>query len=41
MLIKIKGKFEWEMSNNDTAIEVPQEILNQIGITKCFDVENN
>lgn len=41
MLIKIKGKFEWEMSNSETAIEVPQEVLYLIGQTYCFDVENN
>jgi hypothetical protein len=42
MLVKILNKFNCQsFPIDETAIEVPQEILDQIGITKCFDVENN
>ena len=42
MLVKILNKFNCQsFPLDETAIEVPQEILEQIGITKCFDVENN
>lgn len=42
MLVKILSKFNCQsFPIDETAIEVPQEILDQIGITKCFDVENN
>lgn len=42
MLVKILSKFNCQsFPLDETAIEVPQEVLDQIGITKCFDVENN
>ena len=42
MLIKIMSKFNAQyFPLDDTAIEVDRETLQQIGITKCFDVENN
>jgi hypothetical protein len=42
MLVKILSKFNCQsFPIDETAIEVEQEILEQIGITKCFDVENN
>ena len=42
MLVKILNKFNSQAYPLDeTAIEVEQEVLDQIGITKCFDVENN
>ena len=41
-LVKIIGKFNCQsFPLDDTAIEVSLEDLEQIGITKCFDVENN
>jgi len=39
--IKIINQFYCELSNDEDAIEVSEETLLQIGITKCFDVENN
>ena len=42
MLIKILNKFNAQsFPLDDTAIEVDEATLQQIGITKCFDVENN
>lgn len=42
MWIKILNKFNAQSFPLDhTAIEVDEETLSQIGITKCFDVENN
>lgn len=42
MLVKILNKFNCQsFPIDETAIEVEQEILDQIGITKCFDVDNN
>ena len=42
MLIKILNKFNAQsFPLDDTAIEVDEETLQQIGITKCFDIENN
>jgi len=41
-LVKILSKFNCQAYPlDDTAIEVTLEDLEQIGITKCFDVENN
>ena len=41
-LVKIIGKFNCQSYPlDDTAIEVTLEDLEQIGVTKCFDVENN
>lgn len=38
----IKGKFEYQtFPLDETAIEISNEDLEQIGITKCFDEENN
>ena len=40
--VKIISKFNCQsFPLDDTAIEVEEEILEQIGITKCFDVKNN
>ena len=40
--VVITGKFNCQsFPLNEKAILVPQEDLNQIGITKCFDLENN
>lgn len=39
--IKILDQFHCELSNKKNAIKVSDEILHQIGITKCFDIENN
>lgn len=40
--IKIIGKFNAQsFPLDETAIEITLEDLKQIGITKCFDVENN
>ena len=42
MLVKILSKFNCQaFPIDETAIEVSQEVLDQIGITKCFDVEKN
>ena len=42
MLIKILNKFNAQsFPLDETAIEISEEDLQQIGITKCFDVENN
>lgn len=42
MLVKIISKFNCQSFPLDnTAIEVPQEILDLIGVKYCFDVENN
>ena len=42
MLVKILNKFNAQsFPLDDTAIEISEEDLQQIGITKCFDVENN
>lgn len=42
MIVKIIGKFNAQsFPLDETAIEVSEEDLQQIGITKCFDVENN
>jgi len=42
MLIKILDKFNAQsFPLDDKAIEISEEALQQIGITKCFDVENN
>ena len=42
MKIKILSKFGYQtIPLDDTAIEISKEDLQQIGITKCFDVENN
>lgn len=42
MLVKILNKFNCQSFPIDnTAIEVSQEILDQIGVKYCFDVENN
>jgi len=41
-LVKILSKFNCQAYPlDDTAIEVTLEDLEQIGVTKCFDVENN
>ena len=41
-LVKVIGQFNCQsFPLDDTAIEVSLEDLEQIGITKCFDVENN
>ena len=41
-MVKIIGKFNCQsFPLDETAIEVSLEDLEQIGITKCFDVENN
>lgn len=38
----IRGKTEYQtFPLDETAIEISEETLQQIGITKCFDVENN
>lgn len=42
MLVKIIGKFNAQSFPLDnTAIEIDEETLRQIGKTKCFDVERN
>ena len=42
MLVKIISKFNCQsFPIDDTAIEVPQEVLDLIGQKYCFDVENN
>ena len=42
MKIKILSKFGYQkMPLDKTAIEVNEEDLQQIGITKCFDVKKN
>ena len=42
IMVKIIGKFNCQsFPLDDTAIEVTQEELDQIGITKCFDIERN
>ena len=42
MLINITKKFGYRtVPLDENAIEVTQEVLDQIGKTKCFDVENN
>lgn len=41
-LVKILSKFNCQAYPlDDTAIEVTLEDLEKIGVTKCFDVENN
>lgn len=41
-LVKIISKFNCQaFPLDETAIEVEEEVLEQIGKTKCFDVENN
>ena len=41
-LVKIISKFNCQsFPLDETAIEISVEDLEQIGITKCFDVENN
>ena len=37
--VKILNKFDYILDEN--GIEVSEDDLNQIGITKCFDLENN
>mgnify|MGYP003299716560 CR=1 FL=1 len=42
MLVKILNKFNCQsFPIDETAIEVPQEVLDLIGVKYCFDVENN
>lgn len=42
MLVKIISKFNCQsFPLDETAIEVPQEVLDLIGVKYCFDVENN
>ena len=42
MKVQIISKFNAQSYPlNDTAIEISEETLSQIGISKCFDVENN
>lgn len=42
MLVKILSKFNCQsFPLDETAIEVPQEVLDLIGVKYCFDVENN
>lgn len=42
MLVKILSKFNCQaFPIDETAIEVPQEVLDLIGQKYCFDVENN
>lgn len=42
MLVKILNKFNCQsFPIDETAIEVPQEMLDLIGVKYCFDVENN
>ena len=41
-MVKILNKFNCQsFPLDETAIEISEEDLQQIGITKCFDVENN
>lgn len=42
--IKILNKFGYQgfpLTDDDITIEVEEEVLKEIGKTKCFDVENN
>lgn len=42
MKVKILNKFDYQtFPLDDTAIEVSEQILDQIGITKCFDINRN
>ena len=42
MIVKILSKFNCQsFPLDETAIEVPQEVLDLIGVKYCFDVENN
>lgn len=42
MKVKILNKFDYQtFPVDDTSIEVSDEVLEQIGKTKCFDIFNN
>ena len=41
MKVIIIDQFHCEISNSNKAIEVSKEVLQQIGVSKCFDLKNN